>query len=346
MTLDRFRGCLLGGALGDALGYPIEFLQIDQIRARFGDDAPFDLASENPAPISDDTQMTLFTAEGLIRAKHRADTRGFSDPISVVGTALVRWYETQGGAVQRAMTDRGWLVEEPRLHARRAPGDTCMSALAAIARGGNFGSVDAPPNDSKGCGAVMRAAPCGLAASNPDIAFRLARDTGVITHGHPSGYLSGAYLAAAIWHLVRGTSLVESLAHADALLARERGHAELRDVLARARATTPTPETLEQLGGGWTGEEALAIAVACVLAFDRDEPRAVELTLWRAAAHSGDSDSTAAIAGNLLGAMLGADALPAVWLQQLELADVIDRVARDLHAAMVAGRTPREYPPN
>jgi ADP-ribosylglycohydrolase len=340
--------------MGDALGYPIEFLDSAQITQRFGTMPPktLDYDKQGLAQISDDTQMTLFTAEGLIRAKRRSDDRGFCDPRSIVFSALLRWYETQGGHPSRRSSERGWLLEEPRLHSRRAPGTTCMSALEVLAREASspLPTVASPPNHSKGCGAVMRVAPCGLGAATREIAFELARDTGVITHGHPSGYLSAAYFAALVWDLARGGSLPAAMPHADALLSKERGADELQQILDRARTLAregaPTVATIEGLGAGWTGEQALAIALLCALTFDPREPRAFEQALWRAAAHSGDSDSTAAITGNLLGAMLGADALPPGWLAALELRDVVERIACDLHAALIRGESLRAYPPN
>uniref|UniRef100_A0A6S6M922 ADP-ribosylglycohydrolase n=1 Tax=Citrifermentans bremense TaxID=60035 RepID=A0A6S6M922_9BACT len=86
------------------------------------------------------------------------------------------------------------------------------------------------------------------------------------------------------------------------------------------------PETVEKLGGGWVGEEALAISIYCSLVAKEDFARGVLL----AVNHSGDSDSTGAITGNILGALLGSQQLPLKWLNQLELRDVIERVATDL----------------
>jgi ADP-ribosyl-[dinitrogen reductase] hydrolase len=342
---------LLGGALGDALGYPVEFIRGDQIEWKHGKSAPerLDFDGKTPARISDDTQMTLFTAEGLMRARARLEDRGMCHVPSVMASALLRWYETQGGKIASA-GDRGWLVEERGLHALRAPGNTCMSALAALAQGAGLPSVESPPNDSKGCGAVMRVAPLGLGASTPETAWELARDQGVITHGHPSGYLSAAYFATVIWGLARGSSLDDAAVRADALLAGAAGRDELVSVLARARELAsqgpPSAATIESLGGGWTGEEALAIAMLCARTHDPVEPCALQQTLWRAAAHSGDSDSTAAITGNLLGAMLGVGALPAAWLDVLELRAVIDRIAIDLYSTTIRGERLRSYPPN
>ena len=354
-SLDTFRGCLLGGALGDALGYPVEFIKAAQISARFGTQAPEKLTFDGAtlARISDDTQMTLFTAEGLIRAKQRVDGKGICHPPTIMAFALLRWYETQGGDVSRSVSQRGWLVDDRRLHSQRAPGNTCMSALRSLASknvGSDLPTVERPPNDSKGCGAVMRVAPCGLGVDSREVAFELARDNGVITHGHPSGYLSAGYFASVVWDLARGSSIEGAMSCADELLARERGHEEMSALVVRAKEVAgrgvPDVAAIESLGGGWTGEEALAIGLLCALTFNENEPRAVEQALWRAAAHSGDSDSTAAITGNLLGTMLGVAALPAAWLDCLELRDVIDRLASDLYASLIRNETLDDYPGN
>jgi ADP-ribosyl-[dinitrogen reductase] hydrolase len=270
----------------------------------------------------------------------------------VMARALLRWYTTQGGPPDRTGWPQGWLITDSRLHNRRAPGNTCMSALGGLSLEEELPAVTSPPNESKGCGAAMRSAPCGLAGNSRDQAFDLARDSGVLTHGHASGYLSGAYFASVIWDLARGRSLDDAMSSADEHLARERGSAELVSILEKTRKLAakgpPDRKTIEALGGGWTGEEALAIALLCALTFDERSPRAVENTLWRAAVHSGDSDSTAAITGNLLGAMVRVDGLPKRWLAALELRDVIERIAADLHRSMILGEDLDHdaYPPN
>lgn len=345
---DVFLGCLLGGALGDALGYPIEFVRsAEEIVARFGAAAPPDLSGAPEALVSDDTQMTLFSAEALVRAL----SAGSEAIVPFALGAYQRWYVTQEIVPRdqvRPRSGQGLLLAEPRLYARRAPGQTCLSALSLSFTRRSVATVDDPPNGSKGCGAVMRAAPFGLAAQSREDAFAAARDTAVLTHGHPSGYLSAAYLAALVYDVARGATLEDALGLADALLEREREHQELAAVLARARALAAggplSPQAIEQLGEGWVGEEALAIAVACALQATVDD---VAQALWRSVAHGGDSDSTGSITGNLVGALFGARALPARWLAQLELRDVIERVARDLHAAAARRGTPdtTAYPP-
>lgn len=338
-TADIFAGCLLGGALGDALGYPVEFVDDwSVIRAQHGREPPAELNySGTPLGlISDDTQMTLFSAEGMIRAYQRAQ-RGICHGPSVIASAYQRWYATQ---VLSGPTEKdGWLITEPRLYARRAPGNTCLSALKSLCfRGGPLPTLKTPPNDSKGCGAVMRVAPMGLAATSYVAAWELALETSVLTHGHPSGYLAAGYFAGVVWDLAHGASLEEAMAHAHVFVGNFRGHEELLSSLDRARFLAldgpPTPDDIGSMGGGWTGEQALGIALLCAMTFDPNAERGFERALWRAVVHKGDSDSTGSIAGNLLGVQLGRAPLPQRWLEKLEVRDVVERIATDLHQAV------------
>jgi ADP-ribosyl-[dinitrogen reductase] hydrolase len=321
---ERSTRCLLGGALGDALGYPVEFVSSGaSIVAAHGASAPTRLlrCDDGLVHVSDDTQMTLFTVEGIDRA------RG-GGIVDAVHAAYQRWLWTQMPS-RFEKPEGGGLIDIQPMLASRAPGNTCISALVENVRTGRVPSVSAPPNDSKGCGAVMRSAPFGLMASTREEAFGLARDAGVLTHGHPSGYLTAAYFASVVHDLVRGEGLDSAAFAANALLARERGYEETRDALVAVRSLEPSYEAIEALpNGGWVGEWALAIALACVRGVDVVDESAVAQALWRAAAHGGDSDSTASLAGNLLGAM-GAK-LPATWLAELELRDVITNLASRL----------------
>lgn len=356
-TASRFVGCLLGGALGDALGYPVEFLKTAaEIERVLGPVAPEHLphARGKKAIVSDDTQMTLFTGEGLLRASQRSLDRGLCSTETVLLRAYHRWLSTQERSRSDAWRDplqRGWLLDVPELHVRRAPGNTCLSALAATLETGKLPTVESRPNDSKGCGAVMRSAPIGLAAKDPEEAFRLARDAAVLTHGHPSGYLSAAYFAAVVHGVARGESLESAMTVADRLLRPEASAEEVIAAVRAARAAAsegwPSRETLEKLGGGWVGEEALSLALTCALAAERS-PEHVAKALWTSVAHAGDSDSTGSLTGNLLGAMFGSEALPRTWLADLELREVIERLALDLYATFVLGLEPHlaRYPAN
>jgi ADP-ribosylglycohydrolase len=283
--------------------------------------------------ITDDTQMTLFTAEGLLRAWVRQSTKGICHPPSVIHHAYLRWLLTQGERPEGIDVGcESWLYSVSALHARRAPGLTCLSALRA-ARG--FGEPAVAQNSSKGCGGVMRVAPIGLLASRlggHDRVFGLAADVAALTHGHPTGQLSAGFLAVAVAALTRGDTLADALDAAVEELRRRERKAETLEAVIAARALAgegrPGVEDIERLGEGWIAEEALAIAVCCSLAA-RDFADGLQM----ATNHSGDSDSTAAITGHLLGTLLGEDAIPSCWLDKLELRSEISRLAEDLHRA-------------
>jgi ADP-ribosylglycohydrolase len=177
-TQERFLGCLLGGAVGDALGAPVEFMDRSTILRRFGSAGitRYAPAYGGIGTITDDTQMTLFTAEGLIRGWVRGCFKGITSYTGVTAHAYLRWLQTQGerpGCHMPGTDEPGWLFEQRPLHSRRAPGNTCLAALRAM----NYLGEPAR-NDSKGCGGVMRVAPVGLFAWRldrpPEEAFRLA----------------------------------------------------------------------------------------------------------------------------------------------------------------------------
>ncbi len=330
---SRFRGCLLGGAVGDALGAPVEFMDLRSIRGRFGPGGIRDLAPAygRVGAITDDTQMTLFTAEGVLRAHVRGALRGLVNLPGIIGHAYQRWLATQGvqGRAYGIGKD-GWLFSHAALFSARAPGNTCLSALAARDAVG-----DAAPavNASKGCGGVMRVAPIGLYAAArglaPEQAFDWGCEVAALTHGHPSGQLPAGVLAMIIRETVQGRALPTALESAGDLLRARPGHGETLDAMLAAETLAagprPADEALAQLGQGWVAEEALAIALFCAL-----RAESLEEGVILAANITGDSDSTGAITGNLMGAMLGAHEIPQRWLAHLELKEVIAEMADDL----------------
>jgi ADP-ribosylglycohydrolase len=354
-SFSRFRGCLLGGACGDALGYAIELAPSlsSSLLIREGN-APRDLVrSGKVALISDDTQMSLFVAEGVIRGLQRMRDRGICSMDVCNRFALQRWHATQTGLpLQGEWVDwPGWLVRERGLHVKRASDTICVSALSAQVESHGSPTIDRPSNDSKSCGAVMRSAPIGLSARSREAAFALGRDAGAITHGHPSGYLSAAYLASVIYDVSRGIDLADAMDLAGPALLAERGNEEMVSVIRRvhdaARQGAPSQATIEAFGGGRTGEQSLGIGLLCALTADRNAKHGIADALWAAVAHGGDSD-TGSIAGNLLGALFGDEVLATRWLDSLELRDVIERVADDLYAASVLNTELdfESYPPN
>jgi ADP-ribosyl-[dinitrogen reductase] hydrolase len=334
--LSRFRGCLLGGAVGDALGAPVEFWSRGEILRRFGPDGVRDYipAYGRVGAITDDTQMTLFTADALLRSHVRGSTRGIGAHGGLLRRSYLRWYRTQGYRHPEIDDEHmdGWLLAHPALFAQRAPGNTCLTAL-------NESEQERPAdNESKGCGTVMRVAPIGLYCAHPyhgdsapEVAFRLGMQSSLITHGHVTATLSAGFLSALITLICRGHPLEQAIDESIALLAAHPGYDETLDAIEAARiGASHSPNDADQLallGEGWVAEEALAIALYVALGCE-DFETAISL----AVSHDGDSDSTGAIAGNILGALQGEQAIPHRWLAPLELHDVIRDIADDLSA--------------
>ena len=335
-TRDRYRGCLLGGAVGDALGAGVEFMSLDEIRGRYG---PAGVTGYVPCygrsgAITDDTQMTLFTAEGLLRARQHGE-----DVPGALWQAYQRWLATQRDRGSAGAD--GWLIGQEFLHDQRAPGVTCLSAL----EGGWPGRPARPVNNSKGCGGVMRVAPAGLAGGDP---FTIGGQAAALTHGHSSGYLAAAAFALMISHLAGGGALPDAVAAGLAAVRDDPGPgngdeviAALAAAVAAAAAGPPSTQTMCSLGAGWVAEEALAVAVYCALT-----ATSFRSGVLLAVNHGGDSDSTGAICGNLLGASLGAGAIDADLLDGLEGRALITQVADDLYDVFAEGREPppQRYP--
>lgn len=343
---DRALGCLLGGAIGDALGYPVEFLPADEITARYGPSGITGYKLDRTtgkALISDDTQMTLFTADGILLS--RTGLCGGS-PVACAALAYQDWLTTQEtcfptgrGAERPDGVSR--LLEVPALYICRAPGNTCTSALRAARRQGDDGNyICNPRNNSKGCGGIMRVAPLALCPAGLPIGELDEQGAmlSAITHGHPLGYLPSAVLVHILHRLIYGGGQRDTLRGIilearDVVCAHFRGTAhldELRTVIDLALALAENGESdranIPQLGEGWVAEETLAIALYCALRYERDFSGGVVA----AVNHDGDSDSTGAVAGNILGAVCGCGAIEGRWKKDLELRDLILEMADEL----------------
>ncbi len=327
--IDRkmITGSLLGGAIGDALGAPVEFMDLRSIRLKYGGSGL--QTYDGIGKITDDTQMALFTMEGMIRGRLRWLERGIASIPDVLYHAYLRWLFTQEKHRKPEQPDyvySGWLVEQRVLHERRAPGMSCISSL----RTNRIGSMDNPINNSKGCGTVMRIAPVGLMMEEP---FQTACEIAALTHGHPTGYLSAGFLAEVIYRLSIGDDLNEAIQKAKNILEEYEDHNEtlwaVQKALALADGGDASPEMVEQLGAGWIAEEALAISLYCALKADNFRDGVL-----LAVNHSGDSDSTGAIAGNILGLIHGVDGIPKEWIDDLEVKDIIDEMVEDAMAVL------------
>ena len=371
-TRDRIRGSLMAGAAGDALGYAVEFASRGCILAQYGHRGitQFDLTAEGKALISDDTQMTLFTACGMLMGVTRGYMRGIGgQPEKYVDGAYLDWYYTQTGKKKQILTNDfhyTWLRDLPELADLRAPGNTCLLACESLFRGKEV------QNDSKGCGGIMRVAPMALLMagywSRGESFYDVERmdeagaEIAAVTHKHPLAFLPAALQTHLIYRLIRMDEAEVQANIADialetiqALNPIYKGQYEedkrflanlTRMAVALAANDKSDAENIRLLGEGWTGEEAWAIALYCAVRHIDN----MEEALISADNHEGDSDSTGAVCGNIMGAIYGYEAMKRQQLlcpqgteleQTLELSDLILALADDLYTGCIIS----EYAP-
>lgn len=307
---NRYEACVLGLAIGDALGWPVEFMTHDRIRERFGPDGITDLHPSRRHPLgtfTDDTQMSQALARAIL--SHGAGP----EPEFITETArqFVQWSRS-------AENDR-------------APGSTCMAGCRALANDLNWRAPGR--NDSKGCGTAMRTAPIGLAWHGDDERIiRLAARTSELTHGHPTATAGGVATALLVGWALDGVPPDDMLGR----LVETAGPLsdEFRDkVLEVKPVLNREPSAAYRvLGGAWTAHEA----VACALYAFMRSPGDYERTVITAVNMDGDSDSVGCIAGAISGAFNGIEAIPERWRHEVEQRDELVRLAHELHAFAAA----------
>jgi ADP-ribosylglycohydrolase len=305
MDIDKAKGILYGLAIGDALGYPTEFLRLPQIKAKYGPEGITDLPS--PALFTDDTQMSIAVAEALFRSGDR-DLESF---MAAVREEFIKWYHSPEN--------------------NRAPGNTCLRGVARFEEGIPWRESGDPR--SKGCGSAMRVAPIGyLYQHHPEKLREVASASGICTHRHPTAdaaSVGAAYLVKLALDGLAPEKMVPELLHFTAGISDEweRAISKVQNCLG----WEDEEKALRSLGEGWVGEEAVALALYCFLRYPEDYKK----TVLRGANTNGDSDSVACIAGSISGAYLGAEAIPKQWVRKIEKSDYLADLARRL-AVMVA----------
>jgi ADP-ribosylglycohydrolase len=351
---DKIRGCLMAGASGDALGYTVEFMKYSSILSNYGKSGitKFTLDEKGKALISDDTQMTLYTANGLLNVE-----RLNMEPKYSITHAYLDWYYTQIGKDLKTRKSC-WISDIKELHSKRAPGNTCISALNKISLGRE------PYNNSKGCGGIMRVAPISLYAVgrndfNDYKVAQLAADAAEITHQHPLGFMSAALLSVLIYKITGMTPelvkckieniIAESLSVIDTLYEskyenEKRSLKELTlSAIRLAHSELSDIDAINILGEGWVAEETWAIALYCTIRHINN----IEEAIIASVNHDGDSDSTGSVCGNIMGAIYGYEHLKernilcpedSALEDVLELSEVITALADDLTTGCIVGK--------
>ena len=332
---DRIRGAMIGCAAGDALGYPVEALSEASIVERYGlrGITDYDLDENGTARITADTQLMLLSANGILFAHTRGALRGIMAPVYQYFDAFyMDWYRLQ--TTERASRSRvGWINAYPALSAKRAPSPTSTRVFSSK----KFGSMDEPVNDSKGSGCLLRTFPIGLSYfRDPAHVLDLAANTAALTHGHELAWMSSAALALIVSHIIHtelpiteAVNKTLSVLHEtfpDSRKTVNELSRTIRSAVSLASSASSDLDAIHALGQGWVADEALAIGILCALRHENDIAGAMTF----AANHGGDSNTTAAIAGTLVGARVGFSAIPDRFVDRLELVDVILELADDV----------------
>ncbi len=330
---NKILGCLYGGAAGDALGADVEFMSLEEIRAKYGPQGIqyYDLP-DGEAVFTDDTQMLLFTLEGILMWETIRKISPGAKLENCIFDAYRDWLYTQeaNGTKKSKHKAKTKLYAIPKLHKRMAPGFTCISALHRNKKG----RMDNPINDSKGNGGVMRVAPIGFWFDRQRQTIQqtmlMAADSAALTHGHPLGYISAAMMAGIVNECIYGDSacLKEAILRARRWTFEMFENAEylyeLLDLVDLAMTLAETEANsvaaIAQLGRSALAESALAIAIYCALTHQKDFAGGI----IAAVNFDGDSDTVAAIAGNILGAWNGLEAIDEKWTKPLHLEDSLD----------------------
>ena len=310
-------GSLLGLAAGDALGYPIEHI--------YKGKAPQPItgylldAKTGKACISANTQLMLCTLQGILIAETRVRTRGAGTSIDrYVQIIDQRWAALQGQAVDARRGVAQWLLSQPEMRARRAPGKTCIEALK-----------DGVPNpEKKSPGSIVRTAPVGLyydldVKRVPFLAEKIVSIT------HPATAHAANVYASILYDLVYAKMDLYTAIAASTSGKVAQEEFDLWRLLelsfALAHNTAPDEENMYEIGRGWSAEKALARAVYCAARYQGDFSSGI----LAAVQYGGDVDAIGALTGSLLGAMCGLDGIDEKWTKNLELYDTILRMATD-----------------
>lgn len=300
LDLNRFRGALLGLAVGDALGTTVEFQSpgsFPPVTDMVGG-GPFRLP---PGAWTDDTSMAMCLAESLI------ECRGF-DPADQL-TRYLRWYREGYWSSTGDCFDIGNATRE---------------ALERFELTGDPYPGEANP-EAAGNGPLMKLAPIAMAyAMRPNDAMEYAALSARTTHGAPQAADAARYFAALLVGALHGAPVEDLLFNPPYEPALDDLHLEVRTVADGSYLRREPPRIR---GGGYVVHalEAALWAVATTTTFADAVLAAVNL--------GDDADTTAAIAGQLAGAIYGVESIPSRWRLRLVMRDEIMAVADELMAA-------------
>ena len=343
MEIDStvFKGCLLGLAVGDAMGAPVDGKTYGDICQMYGPAGLLGYDSANGlAEITSYSQVAMFSANGLLVGAARVRTSA-DDQLRYITAALKEWARVQHlpGAPENRIC---WLRQVSQLRRRRCMDPRTLDALTRDV----LGSPDAPANQSAGAGTLTAVIPVALFFQPERMDFwelgQLGAKIVALTHGDPMAYLSGAVLAYALAGMIHDPAcpMEDQFLHAaQAVTTQFPGVAsgKLQTLIQNAVTMAMDPtilsvQAMEKLECN-TAAQVLAGAVYAVLSGRGD----FDASMITAVNHSGKSAAVGAVTGALLGASMGEEALPEFYLDCLDCDHVIRELAQDLHTACPKG---------
>lgn len=338
-NLNAYRGCLLGMAVGDAMGYPVDSLTLKEICRNYG---PNGLLGYEPvngyADVTSYTQLAAFTINGLLIALTRGQLSGRMAPyVKYVGLSSREWMASQRpwGRPDRTFC---WLLQQPEICRRRCMDTRMMDTLTRE----TLGTMETPVNSSSNPTSLTTAIAAGL-FYDPDRLDqteldRLGAETVSLTHGNPQAFLTGAALAHIISRCLCEPQiplkrLVMETVHT---IRQQFGHQysqcnELAGLLHMAvtlgtGSSYTSYEVMEKFHCE-TAPQVLAGAVYSCIFGGED----FDASMIAAVNHSGRSTAVGAITGAILGIRHGEEALPEDCMQYLEPAELLCELADDLY---------------
>lgn len=334
MDTQYYRGCLLGMAVGDAMGYTVEDKNWDEIQEEYGPSGllGYDLKADEYAQVTSHTQVAAFLCNGLLLAL----TRGKKEYMRWSKLALKEWIRSQQ-FYRDPEKSYCFLCKLPLFHRRHCRDVRMLDNHRLEA----YGTMTQRKNLNNTPGAITAGIVAGMLYQpgriSPEGIGELAGELIALTHGHPETYLSGAVLSYTIAGILHdpNRSLERHFNQAIQVAEKqfENRFPQIDQVtiklcraieLAKNTALSPV-EAMEQIGCEDTAECLAGAMYACLV-----NPEDFDGAIITAVNHSGVSAAVGAIAGAIMGAKLGEEALPEFYLESLECTDVLCTLAEDM----------------
>lgn len=342
---DQFAGCMLGLAMGDAMGYEVKSLDFEQIQRAYGKKGLTKMIPNKTTKnmrISDETQLSLFTLHGIMWADYLGGKAGISNYSTYVFYSYQQWLYTQMEIV--ADVNYQWILDNDQnsypcdflsmkaFYKKRSPSRAIISTLESESKM-NYGKLIYKINNNKASD-CLRTAPAGLYFfDDPECAFRMGLDFAAITHTAPDAYLAAGCLSCIIANILNGFTIEQSALNTLKIL-KNYNHFEvcfkiIDDTLALLESDIKPMEAVKQLGDGRTAESALGIGLYCACCHSVNAENAILLAINQ----DGNSDACGSVCGAIVGAYAGAEKLPKKWRQLLQFSSLIEKKSRELYVA-------------